>query len=77
VAFYMDKEHLKEGSDSMQSGYQDIRYVAAWEVLLKIECQFHYKEISRIFDDMTFPAYLKSLVCTSMCSDQRLELITF
>jgi hypothetical protein len=29
VAFYMDKEHLKEGSDSMQSGYQDIRYVAA------------------------------------------------
>jgi hypothetical protein len=29
VAFYMDKEHLKEGSDSRQSGCLEIRYVAA------------------------------------------------
>lgn len=92
----MDKEHLKEGNDSRQSGYQEIRQVAAcklllkrnhvsdtclWylqkEWLLKIECLLHYKEISRIFDEMTFPAYVKSQVCANMYSDQRLELISF
>uniref|UniRef100_A0A0E0C1Z9 Uncharacterized protein n=1 Tax=Oryza meridionalis TaxID=40149 RepID=A0A0E0C1Z9_9ORYZ len=32
-AFCMDKEHLKEGRDSRQSGYQEICYVAACNLL--------------------------------------------
>lgn len=34
-AFCMDKEHLKEGRDSRQSGYQEICYVAACNLLVK------------------------------------------
>jgi hypothetical protein len=61
----MDKEHLREGRDSRQSGYQEISYVAASNLLLKREepCNTwvltitgRSGEISRIDNGKTFPA---------------------
>jgi hypothetical protein len=82
VVFFMDKEHLREGRDS-QSGYQEISYVAACNLLLKrkepcntwvLTITGRSGEISRINNGMTFPACcLGQITCVcNKCLDHRL-----
>lgn len=81
----MDKEHLKEGSDSRQSGCLEIRYVAACCMfLLKRNhacdtCGYGKEWLLIIeckfyyneFEESLMELYsLKSFVCASMCSDE-------
>ena len=78
VVFCMDKEHLREGRDSRQSGYQEIIYVAACNLLLKREepCNTwvltitgRSGEISRINNGKTFPACCFGQI-TCVCNKQ-------